>query len=37
MEEILRWYMFGGVDEICDTQPINALNNPVIILINPKK
>ncbi len=29
MEEILRWYMFGGVDEICDTQPINALNKDV--------
>ncbi len=26
--EILRWYMLGGVDEICDNEPFNALQTP---------
>lgn len=29
MEEILRWYMLGGVDEICDAQPISALTKDI--------
>lgn len=28
LEEILRWYMLGGVDEICAAEPFNALTKP---------